>query len=152
MVKNGKAKKRYHKPPKPQHHSTPSAAEKNKTITVKTLPADLVLQILYRTQVKALVRCKCVSRSWYALINHPTFIQKHLDFNTSRNTLLICNFGCDNKLGKNSQFNDYSRRLIGLLLSLIHISEPTRPRLISYAVFIWSVSYTHLTLPTIYSV
>ncbi|KAL1815162.1 putative F-box protein At4g38870 isoform X1 [Daucus carota subsp. sativus] len=115
MAKNGKTKKRYHKPPKPQHHPTPSAAEKDKTITVKTLPADLVLQILYRTQVKALVRCKCVSKSWYALINHPTFIQKHLEFNTPRNTLLICNFGCDSKLAKHSLFSDYSRRLIGLV-------------------------------------
>ena len=40
-------------------------------------------------------------------------------------------------------------------LSLIHISEPTRPEPISYAVFCLtpistaSVSYTHLTLPTI---
>ena len=115
MAKNGKTKKRYHKPSKPQHHLTPSAAEKNKTITVKTLPADLVLEILYRTQVKALVRCKCVSKSWYALINHPTFIQKHLEFNTPRNTLLICNFGCDSKLAKHSLFSDYSRRLIGLV-------------------------------------
>ena len=38
-------------------------------------------------------------------------------------------------------------------LSLIHISEPTRPLYISYAVFcLKSVSYTHLTLPTICSV
>ena len=39
------------------------------------------------------------------------------------------------------------------ILSLIHISEPTRRYAISYAVFcivcsIISVSYTHLTLPT----
>ena len=35
-------------------------------------------------------------------------------------------------------------------LSLIHISEPTRHSLISYAVFTGrgAVSYTHLTLPT----
>ena len=35
-------------------------------------------------------------------------------------------------------------------LSLIHISEPTRPLYISYAVFCLTnaVSYTHLTLPT----
>ena len=43
-----------------------------------------------------------------------------------------------------------------MLLSLIHISEPTRQAEISYAVFCLCcatpVSYTHLTLPTIYSV
>ena len=39
------------------------------------------------------------------------------------------------------------------VLSLIHISEPTRRTPISYAVFCAApVSYTHLTLPTIYSV
>ena len=37
----------------------------------------------------------------------------------------------------------------GRNLSLIHISEPTRLGMISYAVFcLNAVSYTHLTLPT----
>ncbi|KAL1815192.1 hypothetical protein ACET3Z_017766 [Daucus carota] len=115
MVKKGKTKKKYHKPSKPHHHSNQEEAKEDKTMTVKTLPADLVLEILYRTQVKALVRCKCVAKSWYALINHPSFIQKHLEFNTPRNTTLICNFGYDSMLPKNSHFDDYSRRLIGLL-------------------------------------
>ena len=42
-------------------------------------------------------------------------------------SLQLCHFYCD--LSK-IPYNKYS-----LILSLIHISEPTRPRLISYAVF-----------------
>ena len=54
------------------------------------------------------------------------------------------------KNAKKGSKNDKVKRL-----SLIHISEPTRHSLISYAVFCLnstrsstSVSYTHLTLPT----
>ncbi|KAK1367968.1 hypothetical protein POM88_034060 [Heracleum sosnowskyi] len=91
MVKNGKTKKKYHKPTKPQHHSSPPAAQEDKPITVKTLPADLVLEILFRTPVKSLVRCNCVCKSWFALIHHPTFVKMHLDFNSSRkDKQLIC--------------------------------------------------------------
>ncbi|KAK1367971.1 hypothetical protein POM88_034063 [Heracleum sosnowskyi] len=55
MVKNGKTKKKYHKPTKPHHHSSPPAAQENKPITVKTLPAHLILEIFYRTPVKSLL-------------------------------------------------------------------------------------------------
>ncbi|XP_074333107.1 putative F-box protein At3g10430 isoform X2 [Apium graveolens] len=95
MVKSGKTKKKYHKPTKPHHHLNPPPAQANKPISVKTLPAHLVLEILYRTPVKSLVRFKSVSKSWFALINHPTFIKMHLDFNTSKNdkNKLICSCG-----------------------------------------------------------
>ncbi|KAL1815976.1 hypothetical protein ACET3Z_018550 [Daucus carota] len=89
MVKNAKTKRRSHKHPRP---SNPPAVEDKKPTIVKTLPASLILEILCRTPVKSLVRFKCVSKSWLALLNHPTFIHMHLRFNTiSRNTQLICN-------------------------------------------------------------
>ncbi|KAL8107370.1 hypothetical protein AgCh_023959 [Apium graveolens] len=116
MVKNGKTKRKYHKPTKPHHHSSSPAAQENKPISVKTLPAHLVLEILYRTPVKSLVRFRCVSKSWFALLDHPTFIQMHLEFNTLRNKLLICNICCDDKSAlKNSPSGDYSSKLIALL-------------------------------------
>ncbi|KAL8107374.1 putative F-box protein At1g46984 [Apium graveolens] len=115
MVKNGKTKKKYHKPTKPHHHSSSPPAQQNKPITVKTLPTDLLLEILYRTPVKSLVRCTCVSKSWFALIHNPTFIQMHLNFNTSRNKLLICSICCDDKSEMKDFNGDYSRRLIALL-------------------------------------
>ncbi|KAK1367963.1 hypothetical protein POM88_034055 [Heracleum sosnowskyi] len=59
MVKNGKTKKKYHKPTKPHHQSSPPPPQENKPITVKTLPAHLILEILYRTPVKSLLICSC---------------------------------------------------------------------------------------------
>ncbi|KAK1367961.1 hypothetical protein POM88_034053 [Heracleum sosnowskyi] len=115
MVKNGKTKKKYHKPTKPHHQSSPPAAEENKPITVKTLPAHLVLEILFRTPVKSLVRCKCVSKSWFALIHDSTFIQMHLEFHTSRNKLLICDICYDDKSVLKNACGDYSHKLIALL-------------------------------------
>lgn len=107
MVKNGKSKKKYHKPTKPHHHSNPPLPEENKPTSVKTLPPHLLLQVFYRTPVKSLVRFKCVCKSWLALVNYPTFIQMHLTFNTSRNDKqLICS--CGNGVS-------YSHRVIALL-------------------------------------
>ncbi|XP_059436805.1 F-box/kelch-repeat protein At3g06240-like [Corylus avellana] len=58
----------------------------------KDLPADLVAQILVWLPVVSLLRCKCVSKSWYALITHQSFIRKHLlHNNNSSNTLLLLN-------------------------------------------------------------
>jgi F-box interacting protein len=42
------------------------------------LPEDLLMEILSRLPVKSLMRCKCVSKSWYALVTNPSFITKHL--------------------------------------------------------------------------
>lgn len=55
----------------------------------EALPADLIAEILCRTPVKTLVRSRCVSKSWYALIHHPSFIKLHLCFNLSRNNKVI---------------------------------------------------------------
>ncbi|KAK6933652.1 F-box domain [Dillenia turbinata] len=42
------------------------------------LPEDLILEILSRLPVKSLLRFKSVSKSWYALIQNPNFVFKHL--------------------------------------------------------------------------
>jgi F-box interacting protein len=61
-------------------------------LMAEDLPADLVAQILVWLPVVSLLRCKCVSKSWYALITHPSFIRKHLLHNkNSSNTLLLLN-------------------------------------------------------------
>ncbi|KAL1834788.1 hypothetical protein ACET3Z_004439 [Daucus carota] len=89
MPPTGRGGRRNHlrrtKPILPSHNLVdPTTSEPPKPhLTGRTLPPELLLQILYRTEVKALVRFKCVSRSWYALINHPMFIKKHLSVSTS---------------------------------------------------------------------
>ncbi|XP_059435560.1 F-box/kelch-repeat protein At3g06240-like [Corylus avellana] len=44
---------------------------------------DLLVQILLLLPVVSLLRFKCVSKSWYALITHQNFIEKHLLHNLS---------------------------------------------------------------------
>ncbi|KAK1367972.1 hypothetical protein POM88_034064 [Heracleum sosnowskyi] len=139
MVKNGKTKKKYHKPSKTAGPSNPPAAEEKKPITVKTLPADLVLEILYRAPVESLVRCKCVCKSWLALLQHPVFIRMHIKFNTSRNNeQLLCNSMCD-------KFKQ-SQKLIGFLrpsgppvpvlqIDTQYTVRPNYPRIINFPDF-----------------
>ncbi|KAE7995654.1 hypothetical protein FH972_000428 [Carpinus fangiana] len=56
----------------------------------KELPEDLVTEILLWLPVASLLRCKCVCKSWYALITHQKFITKHILHNKKNsNTLLL---------------------------------------------------------------
>ncbi|XP_062006362.1 putative F-box protein At3g24700 [Rosa rugosa] len=42
------------------------------------MPEEMTLQFLSRLPPKSLMRFKCIHKSWYALINNPKFIDKHL--------------------------------------------------------------------------
>ncbi|OMP00954.1 hypothetical protein COLO4_12257 [Corchorus olitorius] len=53
------------------------------------LPSSLVLEILSNLPVKALLRFKCVCKSWKDLINSEKFINWHLDYSRRRNKLGI---------------------------------------------------------------
>ncbi|XP_059438985.1 F-box/kelch-repeat protein At3g23880-like [Corylus avellana] len=56
----------------------------------KELPEDLVTEILLWLPVVSLLRCKCVCKSWYALITHQNFVTKHIQHNKKNsNTLLL---------------------------------------------------------------
>ncbi|KAG5076966.1 hypothetical protein JHK82_055661 [Glycine max] len=44
-----------------------------------TLPFDLIVEILLRLSVRSLLRFKCVSKSWCALISDPEFAKSHID-------------------------------------------------------------------------
>jgi hypothetical protein len=50
----------------------------------RDLPEDLSMEILSRLPVKSLICCKCISKSWYAVVTYPSFITKHLK--TSHNS------------------------------------------------------------------
>lgn len=44
------------------------------------LPKELLAEILKRLPVKYILRCRCVQRSWHSLIQSPTFITYHFDY------------------------------------------------------------------------
>lgn len=132
MVKNRKAKKRSHKPTKHPRPSTPPPKENN-LIGINTLPPEAFLEVLYRLSLKDLQRCRCLSKSWVALIDHPAFIQKHLEFNSSRNTQLICSTAHDNDRRKLVAFLSANGPPIPVLDIDIHFTNrPNYPRQINF--------------------
>ncbi|KAL2496998.1 F-box/kelch-repeat protein [Forsythia ovata] len=49
------------------------------------LPEGIIINILKRLPVNPLIRCMCVSRSWYTLISSPEFVSTHLNFTIASN-------------------------------------------------------------------
>ncbi|XP_062146845.1 F-box/kelch-repeat protein At3g06240-like [Alnus glutinosa] len=52
------------------------------------LPEELIAGILSRLPVKSLLRFRCISKAWFALIKDPTFINMHLHSNTERTLIM----------------------------------------------------------------
>ena len=62
--------------------------ESSSTPTNGHFPYELIENILLRISVKNLLRYKCVSKSWYTLIEDIYFVKKHLEYNVKSNTEL----------------------------------------------------------------
>ncbi|KAH7542944.1 hypothetical protein FEM48_Zijuj02G0129100 [Ziziphus jujuba var. spinosa] len=54
--------------------------------TTNEIPADMTSEILARLPVVALLRFKCVSQAWLALITSASFVAKHLKASSSNRT------------------------------------------------------------------
>lgn len=55
------------------------------------LPQELIVEILSWLPVKPLMRFRCVSKAWYSLIFHPSFIKLHLQ-RLPKNTHVLLTF------------------------------------------------------------
>ncbi|KAK4340945.1 hypothetical protein RND71_039446 [Anisodus tanguticus] len=69
------------------------------------LPEDLLVDILLRLPVESLLRFKCVCKHWYALIQSPSFIEKHFHHKNNRAHLLICNLTMSLDEGRSVDFS-----------------------------------------------
>ncbi|XP_031251707.1 F-box/kelch-repeat protein At3g06240-like [Pistacia vera] len=56
--------------------------------SAKTLPQEIIIDILLRLPVKSLCRFRCVSKPWLALINDPHFVTSHLRHNNTHKLIL----------------------------------------------------------------
>ncbi|KAF2306034.1 hypothetical protein GH714_009863 [Hevea brasiliensis] len=61
---------------------------------MSNLPLDMIAEILCRLPVKKLLCCRCVSKTWHALIDGPNFINLHLQHSiatTSNKNVILKN-------------------------------------------------------------
>jgi F-box interacting protein len=59
------------------------------------LPQELLMDILSSLPVKSLLRCKCVCKDWYSLIQNPQFINNHFNHQNNKPRQLVHHNICD---------------------------------------------------------
>lgn len=71
---------------------TSSASSKPRARTRSTMsdtPADIIVDILIRLPVKCLLRFRCVSKQFLSIINSQDFVNRHLQFHSSRKKVIF---------------------------------------------------------------
>ncbi|XP_059635812.1 F-box/kelch-repeat protein At3g06240-like [Cornus florida] len=57
---------------------------------LQIIPYDLVMEILSWLPVKSILRFKCVSKSWLAMLTNPHFVKLHLTRSSNSKLVLTC--------------------------------------------------------------
>ncbi|KAJ8562493.1 hypothetical protein K7X08_011784 [Anisodus acutangulus] len=57
---------------------------------MSTFPRDVIAEILCRLPVNRVLRCRCVSKSWLALIDSPGFAKLHVTYSLKTNSNNLC--------------------------------------------------------------
>lgn len=119
MGKTGRGGRRNQKLNRAAASSSSSSAASRATLPVgRTLPEDLIDEILCRTPVKSLVRFRCVSKPWLLRTLDPKFISMHLNHNTLHKTKqLICN----------TYAYDFKYKSTWKVITYIHLRHPIVP-------------------------
>ncbi|XP_021296129.1 F-box protein CPR30-like [Herrania umbratica] len=63
-------------------------------------PDDLLIEILVRLPVKAIIRFKCIGKTWRSLFETPSFVSQHRSISNKNSRFLICHAGTDANAGK----------------------------------------------------
>ncbi|XP_061344246.1 F-box protein CPR1-like [Gastrolobium bilobum] len=87
----------------------------NLTVT-RTLPEELIAEILLRLPVKSLVRFKCVCKSWFSLISDPQFAKSHFDLAAAPTHRLLVDKSFRASIDIEAFFDDDS--------ALVHLATP----------------------------
>lgn len=84
------------------------------SLSLPSLPDELIEGILLRLPVKSLLRFKCVCKSWLSLISNPQFAKSHFDLGAApTHRLLNLINDCEFKsIDTDAAFDDNSREVV----------------------------------------
>jgi F-box interacting protein len=95
------------------------------------LPQDLLMDILSNLPVKQLLRCKCVCKNWYSLIQNATFINNHFNHHNNKPRQLV-HHNVDNICNRTPSISEVYRTLLTLFPS--EILESFEHRVVDYPI------------------
>ncbi|XP_026429210.1 F-box protein CPR1-like [Papaver somniferum] len=83
------------------------------------IPAEIYFKHFLKLPVKSLLACKCVCKTWHALISNPDFVKKQLDLTIQRNKphLMLHGFKFDYRGKHRNVFYSIDHDSLELLLS-----------------------------------
>ncbi|XP_026444337.1 F-box protein CPR1-like [Papaver somniferum] len=83
----------------PSNPKSPMLRQRGGALSTSKIPEELCHEILLRSPVKSVLKCKSVCKSWFFMISNPSFAKFHLQrnktSNSSNNIRLLLGTGAD---------------------------------------------------------